>query len=480
MAGSGAGYEIWTSKQQLVLTNTGSADRAHPGFRYCLYCGSAEPNGWAAGTLGAGGHQRPNPDHHPHGAGCSKSPTVVVLGNEFTTDIALIRFQLSGSVRLPPGSVVAKIVLTTVAEALALATAKLYGVEVSDIGAEFRVAMTSGGRTGHEVEVYLYDLTPGGAGFVRAAAQDAAALFDAALERLESCGCTHSCYECLRSYKNKWDHKYLNRGLAAGFIRHVVRGELPIVRVEDEQRLLRALATDLRESGRHIEVLDGGLRVVDRSDRIVVLSHPLVPEEPSSAAARVLAESEEVLVLDQLLVDNALPAAVMDATGALGPERNRHALPPFLREQENGCAVYRMSELGPGAWPAPVATVAIPGAPRNAFIAQLSHPTLERMADGVFSKDAWVVFVPAEPGAFVNDPRNDRTPRLLVKNQGAFNATRESWTFGLPILREDKVRILYNSRVAPRTEALCRSDVRILGQAFGVIVDGVLQLVGQA
>ena len=479
MAGNGAGYEIWTSKQQLVLTNTGSTDRTHPGFRYCLYCGRAEPNGWAAGKLSAGGHPRPNPDHHPHGSGCSKSPTVVVLGNEFTTDIALIRFQLSGSVRLPPGSVVAKIVLTTVAETLALATAKLHDVEVSDIGAEFRVAMTSGGRTGHEVETYLYDLTPGGAGFVRAAAQDAAALFDAALERLESCHCTHSCYECLRSYKNKWDHKYLNRGLAAAFIRHVVRGELPTVRAEDEQRLLRALATDLTESGRHIEVLDGGLRVVDRKDRIVVLGHPLVPEEPGSASARILAKSDEILVLDQLLVDNALPAAVMDATGALGPARSTHALPPFLREQEDGCPVYRMSELGPGARPAPVATVAIQGAPRDAFVAQLSHPTLERMADGVFSKDAWVVFVHAEPGAFVHDPHNDQTPRLLVRIQGAFNATRESWTFGLPILHDGKVRILYNSRVAPRVEALCRSDVRVLGQAFGVIVDGVLQPIRQ-
>ena len=31
--------------------------------------------------------------------------------------------------------------------------------------------------------------------------------------RLESCDCTHSCYDCLRSYKNKWDHKYLDRTL---------------------------------------------------------------------------------------------------------------------------------------------------------------------------------------------------------------------------------------------------------------------------
>ncbi|MCB1743609.1 MAG: DEAD/DEAH box helicase, partial [Gammaproteobacteria bacterium] len=262
ISSNGAGYEIWTAKQRLVLTNTGSQDPMRPGFLYCPQCGRAEPNGWVAGRFQGGGHPRPNPDHHPHGASCSGRPAVVVLGNEFITDIALIRFQLSGSVSLPPGSTVAQIVLTTVAEALAAAVAKLQDVEESDIGAEYRVAMTSGGRTGNQVEVYLYDLTPGGAGFVRAAANDAQRLFEQALERLESCKCTHSCYECLRSYKNKWDHPYLNRRLAAAFIRHVIHGDVPTITFEDEQRLLSALAVDLVESGHEVEELDGGLRLL--------------------------------------------------------------------------------------------------------------------------------------------------------------------------------------------------------------------------
>ena len=210
---------MWTAKQRLVLTNTGSHDRMKPGFLYCPKCGRAEPNGWNAGKFQQGGHPRPNPDHNPHGPSCNGTPAVIVLGNEFETDIALFRFHLGDAVTIAPGSTVARIVLTTVAEALATAAAKVLGIEASDIGAEFRVAMTSGGRTGRDVEVYLYDLTPGGAGFVRTAAEDPSRLFDAALARLESCRCTHSCYECLRSYKNKWDHKYLDRKLGAAFIR---------------------------------------------------------------------------------------------------------------------------------------------------------------------------------------------------------------------------------------------------------------------
>ena len=44
--------------------------------------------------------------------------------------------------------------------------------------------MTSGGRTGKQVEVYLYDLTPGGAGFVGSAAVDPKRLFEEALVAL--------------------------------------------------------------------------------------------------------------------------------------------------------------------------------------------------------------------------------------------------------------------------------------------------------
>ena len=473
---NGAGYEIWTSKQRLVLTNTGSHEQLRPGFLYCALCGRTEPNGWAAGRLRQpGGHPRPNPDHHPHGASCNGRPTEVVFGNEFATDIALIRFQLSGAARLRPGAVVAKIVLTTVAEALAAAAAKLLDIEEADIGAEYRVAMTSGGRNGSQVEVYLYDLVPGGAGFVRAAAQKASALFESALDRLESCICTHSCYECLRSYKNKWDHKYLHRGLAASFIRHVVCGEAPTISEDDERRLLRALAVDLRESGQRVEELAGGLQLAGRDCRIVVLGHSLIPGEPGSTAARALAVTGQVVVVDQLLVDHALPAAVREAMGARQIAPDRPSLPPFLLEESGGCPVYQASLLGPGALPSPIGTVVIHDAPDGAFVVQLTHPTLERMSDGIFSRGAWVVFAPTEHDAF--PAGRDASPRLVVGSH-AFNATGERWTFGLPLVREDKVHIVYRSHAAPRAEDPRRSDVSVIGRAIGVFVHGDLRPVG--
>ena len=476
---NGAGYEIWTDKQRLVLTNTGSHDKMKPGFRYCQLCGQAEPNGWGAGLLGQNGHQRPNPDNHPHGTICTGTPTVVVLGNEFETDIALFRFQLAGGAILQPASIVAKIVLTTVAEALASAATKTLDIEESDIGAEFRVAMTSGGSTGKQVEVYIYDLTPGGAGFVRSVVDKPKRLLELTLLRLKSCDCTHSCYKCLRSYKNKWDHKHLDRTLAAQFLRHIVNGETPTLETKVEQRLLRALEVDLIHSGHSVQRVNGGLRLPKLSDRIVVLGHPMSPENAGSESGRILiADGGPHVTVDSLLVDRALPAAIRVATGAIIGDSANFTLPTFLPEAGEGCPVYDPSSLSHVEKPEPLAIVSIDEAPSGAFVAQLTCPTLERMKRGVFDSNAWVVFTPTQEQDFVENNR-DRIPRLLVSNNGAFNATKKPWTLGLPRLRKDKVSILYHSYIAPRSEISRVGNVKVVGRTFGVFVNGVLQKLEQ-
>ena len=471
-APNGAGYRIWTDKQRLILTNTGSRDQVKPGFLYCPKCGRAEPNGWGAGHLQHPRHARPNPDNYPHDAHCSGNPIVVVLGNEFETDIALFRFQLTDKVNLKPGSITAKIVLTTVAEALASTTASILGIDESDIGAEFRVAMTSGGRTGKQVEVYLYDLTPGGAGFVRSSAADTKKLFETALKRLESCDCTHSCYSCLRSYKNRWDHKYLDRTLASAFIRHIINGERPTIGIDEERRLLRTLQVDMIESGHEVEQVPGGLKLPGFSGRIVVLGHPMTPGEAGSIAGQVCAASGQPhVIIDKLKIDRALPAAVQEATGAKVDNRGGFFLPAFLSADDDGYPIYDPASFAHEKSPKPLAKVALDNAPAGAFIIQLSRPTLELVRDGAFAAGAWVVFKPSPEDNFSVSSK-DRTPRLLVSKAEAFNATRAQWTFGLPRLWKGKIKIFYRSRVAPRTEIQRAENVKTMGILFGTFVDG--------
>lgn len=469
-APNGAKYEIWTAKQRLILTNNGSKERVNPGFLYCPQCGRAEPNGWTAGTL-RGAHRRPYPDHFPATAICNGRAAVVVLGNEFITDIALIRFHVSDKVRLPPGAFITKVVLTTVAEALAAAAARIEDIEPSDVGAEFRVAMTPGGSTGKEVEIYLYDIAPGGAGFVVSATRKQEAMFRDALGRLEGCTCTHSCYQCLRGFQNKWDHKYLHRHLGAAFLRHVIFGEAPTIDEDEEARLFAALSADLEEGGQKVEQLAGGLRLPNIANRTIVLGHPMIPSEPGSRLGRALAQSTSVIVIDQLLVDQALPAAVREATGAQRAKVSTELVPPFLPVDANGVPVYRIASLADST-PELLGTVALDDVPPGSFIVKLTHPTLEKMPGGLFVPGSWAVIARANDEDFALSPADK--PRLLVSTQGAFNATRERWTLGRATARDDRVKILYASDVAPRSEEPKRATVRVVGRVWGVFKAGVL------
>lgn len=471
----GAGYEIWTEKQRLILTNMGSRDPHKPGFLYCALCGRAEPNGWTAGVLKErGGHPRPNPDNHPDGPSCNGTPTVIVLGNEFETDVALFRFEFSDDVALSPGSAVAKIVLTTVAEALAAAAATILDIDAADIGAEYRAAMTPGGATGAQVEVYLYDVTPGGAGFVREAAASHARLFSEALSRLEGCDCTHSCYQCLRSYKNKWDHALLDRKLAAAFIRHVTEGATPTIDDADAARALRALELDLLEAGHRVERAGGGLRLPEIEERSLLLGHPLAPQRPGTTRGRGVDPQTPPVIINQLLIDRAPPAALRLATGATSTSIATQARPP-LAEDAGGVPVYALDALASGG--APTCRVALPGAPEGAYLAQLTRPTMERIS--VFNEGAWILLTPTDEGDYAGN--QDKIPRLIMNYEGTFNATNQRWTFGVPKLRDDKgdkVKIQYASNIAPRSETVLPSAVKIVARLSGVLVDGHLKTLG--
>lgn len=474
---NGFGYTIWTEKQKLILTNTGSNDPMRPGFLYCPQCGRAEPNGWSEGKLtGRQGHPRPYPDTYPNDSTCNGAPTVITIGNEFETDVALIRFSLSDGVKITPGSIISKIVLTTVAESLCSAAAKILDIEATDIGAEFRVAMTDGGRAGREVDIYLYDLTPGGAGFARSAAHHPTKLFKEALRRLESCDCNSSCYSCLRSYKNKWDHKYLDRILGISFLRNVLHGKVPTIDAVDEKRHLNSLHAALMESGHKVELVFGGLRLPELSSQTVVLCHPMIKGAAGSEAGRTLVgNGEEHKYIDYTHIERSLPTAVKDATeGMSTSEHSDVGKPNFLDSADGGCPIIDLETLTSRDFPAPTDTVLVEDVPVNGFLCKLTRPTLERMKGGKFSVDAWVMFVrSSQSGDFASSSR-DRLPRLMVRNSGSFNATGRSWTFGLPRRRGDKISILYHSHIAPRSEVQPETEVKVVGRAYGVIVDGTL------
>lgn len=465
---TGAGFTAWSSKETLVVTNLGV--RTNPsatGFYYCTACGRTEPTGWPDGKLMTGQpHKRPYPNHGKQPELCGGAVRPIVLGHEFLTDIALFSFRLAPELQIPPGSTAGRIVLTTVAEALSAAAAAKLDIDTGDIGGGNRAALNEGGARGSEVEIFLYDTAPGGAGFVRSAAEQPVELLEAALALLESCTCSSSCYRCLRSHQNRWDHADLDRHLGASFLRHILYGERPFVPEEVEDRLLAMLKVDLADSGCEAALgADGRLVLPALGDRSIVISHPMMRDRPGSRRADARGTTPNDWFVDQLLVERALPAAVQRVLEA--ETRDATGNPPPFETADEGVPAYRsLASLGAaGALPTPDLHAVLPDAPTGSFIVQLDVETMENAklgTDRPFTRGSWHLFVPTQEVI--------RKPMLVRRLDGGdFQASGSSVTLALVSIGSQpdgssRLRMSYASlRPNCRSEQTNANDVELVG-----------------
>ena len=437
--------QIWTEKHELTLTNAGTterdADADQHGFKYCGKCGRIEPNGWRGGELG-GAHTPPAPIRPGAPAKCEGRSVTIALGTRFLTDVAVVRLRLEGGCQLPPGSAVARMALTTIAEAFAAAARIRLDLDSTEVAAEHRPALTPLGPSGEEVEIYLYDTVPGGAGYAPLAATDLSGggLVQAALDLLEKCpaGCDVSCYACLRSYSNRWLHGELDRRIGAAVLRHCLSGAIPALDPAESQPLVDAMAAWLEDEGEEVTVEAGAIRV---GGRRTVLTHPLLPSAEGQLSALVPAR--------------ALPTACQIARD--GHRAGPTPPPPPFAASPTGVPAY-----------APAVFVA-GGAPLGHFQPATAKKleTLLRLDVGILHLDeklegkSWLGCRAAKPEDLGEDKGDFLF--LLRRKSGVFQATGQAWTLGLAHRRDGYVRVRYKSRSRnARPEAVPVEEVEVL------------------
>ena len=195
--------------------------------------------------------------------------------------------------------------------------------------AEYRPALTPAGKTGQEAEIFLYDTLPGGAGFSAELAKSGADLFQAAHSLLKACpeNCDSSCYRCLRSFKNKIEHRLLDRHIGAQLLEYLITGELTEftgVRLRSSTALLysdlcRQVCPNVRFSmNAPVSAASGAILTApilaegaDGQQVVIALSAPLTPGHPADplAAAALVNREIPVVVENELIVRANLPAA---------------------------------------------------------------------------------------------------------------------------------------------------------------------------
>ncbi len=325
----GAGWEGWSDSKTLVVTNRGTLSATDYGFNYCNKCGRIEPGEFdpALRRLRNGqSHPRPRPSRPKESVECDGTPTKIVLGNEFKTDVVVFRLALPADWALDPDRPSTTIAARSAVEALRRAACRLEDLEANDIDGDFRFAPSDGTR--QYIDLYLYDQAAGGAGFVKAAARDPQRLVDDALDLLDHCECDDSCYQCLRSYKNRFEHELFDRRIGADLLRAAFKGVPLGLDPIREDLALNRLATDLAESGATVTRVDGGL--IKHNGDIICLAHPFVENRPGSERGAALAKGKDTVAVDVLLVLRALPiasnlalsVATADHRTGLRPDRN--------------------------------------------------------------------------------------------------------------------------------------------------------------
>lgn len=316
-------------RQTLLVSNTGPRNE---GYTFCTWCGLIEPTALPTPLL-AGTHHKPFPTD-PKDAMCpgGRASRGLVLGTDFISDVLLIRMTVSDPVTLRPSYLSSQVALRTVAEALTIAATARLEIESNELQAEFRPALTPWGGHGREAEIYLYDTLAGGAGFTQQVSKLGREIFELALERLENCpaGCDESCYRCLRSFRNRFEHTHLDRHVGASLLRYLLYGTLPTLAPQRLERSAEKLYEDLERSGvegvhfdRNVTIDVAGIGPVlvpilatkDSGARALIGVHgPLTPDvAPTPELHRVAQETfERVKLIDDLIIARSLPNAARE------------------------------------------------------------------------------------------------------------------------------------------------------------------------
>ncbi|HET9215752.1 MAG TPA: DEAD/DEAH box helicase, partial [Terriglobia bacterium] len=323
------------TRQHLLVTNRGPREE---GYTYCTRCGLIEPTAVPKGTVGAA-HRKPYPDiKEPMcpGGGATKG---LVLGTDFITDVLLVAIRVDPPITLVPGVLATDVALRTICEAVTKAACAKLELEANELQAEYRPALTAEGRAGVEAEIYIYDTLPGGAGFAKRVGKIGLPIFEDALKLLESCpdNCDRSCYRCLRSYKNKFEHDLLDRHLGASLLRFVLNNAAPTLSPDRIARSTNLLFEDLDRQGiegltlernRKISVPGFGdviapiLATRANGARFAIGLHgPLTPNEPTDKDLKEIKEYATTLTVyleDELVVRRNLPFATQKLIEKLG------------------------------------------------------------------------------------------------------------------------------------------------------------------
>ena len=242
------------SDEQLIVANFGPDDE---GFDVCTECG-------AVGTDGLSNpHNRPYPkdirrmDLSEYDDQCSGDTVTTSFSHSFPSDLTVLRIPLTDPLHFVPDANWFESAAQSLAEALVMGASDALGIEDDELEGGFRTRssdLIDDDRANGLVEVFLFDTTPGGAGFSAKVYDEFDTVIDTASQILTECGCESACHECLRRYDNRHLHGMLNRYLGGTLLEYAKDGAIPTLEPDRTDSLIDRLRQSLRLQDPDIEL----------------------------------------------------------------------------------------------------------------------------------------------------------------------------------------------------------------------------------
>jgi len=244
------------SDEQLLIANLGPDDG---GFEVCTKCGAVGREGSLEGS-----HNRPYPkdvrrmDLSEYTPQCDGSTVNTSFSHTFPSDLTVFRIPFTGSLRFTPNEDWFESAAQSLAEALVMGASNALGIEDDELEGGFRTrsAELIDAPDAHGlVEVFLFDTTPGGAGFSTKVWEQFDAVLNETRTILDGCKCDAACHNCLRRYQNRHLHDLLDRHQGLALLEYATDGTEPGLRPDKIRTLQTRLqqSLELQKPGIHLE-----------------------------------------------------------------------------------------------------------------------------------------------------------------------------------------------------------------------------------
>lgn len=230
--------------QDLIVVNRGQND---DGYTICKECGAiGGQNGLPSS------HNRPYPKD-PRFRGrwidkCSGQTIQSTLGYTFKTDLTLLRVRIQKPLSWAFSSEWFVAAARTLSESMVLGATRALSIDAGEIAGDYRLYPRYPNDKPEilgYVDFFLYDTTPGGAGF----AAEVFESFEKVLKHSNDvlrCNCVQSCHSCLRTYNNRIWHRTMDRHLGAALLNYVIDGKINPIDANRASELLGRLDSSIK------------------------------------------------------------------------------------------------------------------------------------------------------------------------------------------------------------------------------------------